>query len=174
MLEIVKATQADFDKIWPIFQDIVQKGRTFVYRPDISYEEAKTVWFDPMFSTYLAKVEGEVVGAYVIRPGHRDLGGHIANAAYIIAYEHRGNGYGEDIARDSFVRAKELGYQAMQFNYVISTNEVAIKLWQKLGFKIVGTVPKAYQHKELGLVDIHIMHKYLDWLAHELSVDGNK
>jgi L-amino acid N-acyltransferase YncA len=172
MLKITQATEADFAKIWPIFQDIVQNGRTFVYRPDISFDEAKTVWFDEKFATYIASVNGEVVGAYVIRPGHRDLGSHIANAAYIIAFEHRGKGYGEDIARDSFVQAKELGFKAMQFNYVISTNKVAVALWQKLGFNIVGTVPKAYQHKELGLVDIHIMHKYLDWLNHEIETDG--
>lgn len=161
MLKITPATEQDFDKIWPIFQDIVQNGRTFVYRPDISFDEAKTVWFDEKFATYIAHVGDEVVGAYVIRPGHRDLGSHIANAAYVVSYAHRSKGYGETMARDSFVRAKELGYQAMQFNYVISTNKVAIALWQKLGFVIVGTVPKAYQHKELGLVDIYIMHKYL-------------
>jgi len=172
LLKITKATEADFDKIWPIFQDIVQNGHTFVYRADITFAEAKTVWFDAKYATYLAHVNDEVVGAYVIRPGHRDLGSHIANAAYIIAYSQRGNGFGEDIARDSFVKAKKLGYKAMQFNYVISTNKAAVALWKKLGFTIVGTVPEAYQHSEHGLVDIHIMYKYLDWLSHEIETDG--
>lgn len=161
MIEISEVTEADFDKIWPTFQTIVQKGRTYVYSPDISYEDAKTVWFDKKFHTYIATKDGEFIGAYVIRPGHRDLGSHIANAAYVVPYELRGKGYGEMLGRHSLEQAKKLGYLAMQFNYVISTNDVAINLWKKIGFKIVGTVPKAYQHKELGLVDIHIMHRFL-------------
>jgi L-amino acid N-acyltransferase YncA len=172
MIKISEATEADFEKIWPIFQDIVKNGHTFVYSSDISFDEAKSIWFDTKFATYIAHINDEIVGAYVIRPGHRDLGSHIANAAYIIAYSQRGKGYGEDIARDSFVQAKKLGYKAMQFNYVIGTNKVAIALWKKLGFTIVGTVPKAYQHSEQGLVDIHIMHKYLDWLSHEIETKG--
>ena len=162
MLEIVPATEADFDQIWPIFRDIVSTGDTYVYRAQISRDEAKKVWMDPKFRTFIAKDDGKVVGAYVIRPNHRDLGDHIANAAYIVARAHQNNGIGKKMALHSFEQAKLSGYRAMQFNYVVSTNERAVKLWQSLGFEIIGTVPDGHQHQELGkLVPIHIMHKVL-------------
>ena len=161
-LGITKATEPEFPLIWPIFQSIVKGGDTYVYSPDITEEDAKKVWFAPNFYTYIARVDGKVVGAYVIRPNHRDLGSHIANAAYFIAPEHRGKGYARKLAEHSFVEAAKQGYKAMQFNYVISTNEVAVNLWQSLGFRIIGTVPEAHAHQKLGkLVDIHIMHRKL-------------
>lgn len=161
-LEIVAAKESDFPLIWPAFKAIVQGGDTYVYAPDITEEDAKKVWFAPNFGTYLAKFDGKFVGAYVIRPNHRDLGSHIANAAYFVAPEARGNGYAKQMGEHSFIEAARLGYKAMQFNYVISTNKVAVDLWQSLGFRIIGTVPEAHAHKQLGkLVDIHIMHRVL-------------
>ena len=158
--EITKATPEDFDEIWKIFQPIVQDGGTYVYRPDISKEEAYTIWFDKTYNTYLAKIEDEIIGAYVIRPGHRDLGSHISNAAYIVPSKFRGKGYGEMLGKHSIEQARRLGYKAMQFNYVVSTNKVAISLWRKLGFSIVGTIPQAYDHPKLDkMIDIHIMHR---------------
>ena len=159
---ITTATEAEFPLIWPIFQSIVKGGDTYVYAPDITEEDARKVWFAPNFQTFIARENGKVAGAYVIRPNHRDLGAHIANAAYFVAPEFRGRGFAKQMAEHSFTEAKKQGYKAMQFNYVISTNEVAVKLWQSLGFKIVGTVPEAHAHKKLGkLVDIHIMHRPL-------------
>lgn len=161
-LEITTASEQEFPLIWPIFQSIVKGGDTYVYAPDITAEDAKKVWFAPNFHTYIARVDGNVVGAYVIRPNHRDLGSHISNAAYFVSPEHRGKGYAKQMANHSFAEAKKHGYKAMQFNYVISTNEVAVALWQVLGFKIVGTVPEAHWHNKLGrYVDIHIMHRPL-------------
>ncbi len=162
MLEITRATEADFDLIWPIFRDIVATGDTYVYAPDITYEGAKIVWFDSKFQTFVARQNGETVGAYVIRPNHRDLGNHIANAAYIVAAEARGQGIGRKLAEDSFKQAKAAGYKAMQFNFVVSTNETAINLWKSCGFQIIGTVPNAYRHQQLKqLVPIHIMYRDL-------------
>lgn len=162
MLEISKATAEDFDKIWKIFQPIIATGGTYVYNTDTTKEIAYSIWFDATYDTYLATLDNEVIGAYVIRPGHRDLGSHISNAAYIIDTKFRGNGYGEVLGLHSIKEAQRLGYEAMQFNYVVSTNKVAISLWKKLGFKIVGTVPKAYRHPQLKeMVDIHIMHRFL-------------
>lgn len=162
MIEILKASEADFDLIWPIFKSIVAGGDTYVYAPNIEKEEAKKVWFDPKFLTFIAKDGENVVGAYVIRPNHRDLGNHIANAAYFIAPSERGNGYGRILAEDSFKQAKNAGYTGMQFNYVISTNDAAINLWKSVGFEIVGTVPNAHRHQQLDkLVAIHIMYRDL-------------
>ncbi len=162
MIEILPASESDFDFIWPIFRDIVKTGDTYVYRAQISRDEAKKVWMDPKFRTFIAKKDGKVAGAYVIRPNHRDLGDHIANAAYIVAGEFQDQGIGRKMAEHSFEQARLTGYRAMQFNYVISTNEKAVRLWQSLGFEIIGTVPDAHQHQQLGkLVPIHIMHKTL-------------
>ena len=162
MLEITPASEADFDHIWPIFRDIVSSGDTYVYRSQINRDEAKKVWMDPKFRTFIAKEDGKVVGAYVIRPNHRDLGYHIANAAYIVARPFQNKGIGRKMAEHSFDQARLAGYRAMQFNYVVSTNERAVKLWQSLGFEIIGTVPEGHQHQELGkLVPIHIMHRKL-------------
>ncbi len=161
-IEISEATEADYDAIWEIFQPILATGRTYVYSPETSKEEAKSIWFGASWNTYIAKVEGDPVGAYVIRPAHRDLGSHIANAAYIVANKFRGNGYGEMLGRHSIKEAAKHGYSAMQFNYVVSTNVTAIKLWTKLGFKIVGTIPKAYAHPGSDdQTNVHIMHRFL-------------
>jgi L-amino acid N-acyltransferase YncA len=160
MLNIKKATAKDWDLIWPIFKGIVAGGDTYVYSPKITKAGAKPVWFDPKFKTFIARNKaGDVVGAYVIRPNHRDLGNHIANAAYVVDPKFRGRGFGRLLGKHSFVQAKKMGYKAMQFNYVISTNKIAVKLWQSLGFKIVGTVPAAHRHPKLGkMIDIYIMH----------------
>jgi ribosomal protein S18 acetylase RimI-like enzyme len=161
-LQIIPASEADFENIWPVFQQIVAGGDTYVYAPNISKEDAKKVWFAANFYTYIAQLDGKFAGAYVIRPNHRDLGSHIANAAYFVAPEFRGRGFAKQLGEHSFIEAKKHGYKAMQFNYVISTNEVAVKLWQSLGFKIVGTVPEAHAHQGLKkLVDIYIMHRVL-------------
>jgi ribosomal protein S18 acetylase RimI-like enzyme len=161
-LSITKASEQEFSLIWPIFQSIVKGGDTYVYSPDITEEDAKKVWFAPNFLTYIAREDDKIVGAYVIRPNHRDLGSHISNAAYFVAPEHRGKGYAKQMAEHSFQVAGKQGYKAMQFNYVISSNELAVKLWQALGFKIIGTVPEAHWHSKLGkYVDIHIMHRPL-------------
>lgn len=163
MLKIEPAKEADFDHIWPIFSEIVRSGGTYVYEPDISPEEAKAIWFNPKFNTYIAKDDsGKVVGAYVIRKGHMGLGSHIANAAYIVDSGERGKGYGRVLGEHSLIEAKKLSYEALQFNYVISTNEPAVNLWKSLGFEIVGTVPDAYKPVSGGgYEDIHIMFRKL-------------
>lgn len=159
MLNILNATEIDFDEIWNIFQPILKKSGTYVYSPETTKNEAYSIWFDKTYDTYIAKVGDEVAGAYVIRPGHRDLGSHICNAAFIVADKFRGNGYGKTLGEHAINQAKKLGYKAMQFNYVVSSNHVAIDLWKKLGFAIVGTIPAAYNHPEKGYIDIHIMHR---------------
>ena len=161
-VKITAAAPTDFDVIWPIFKEIVETGDTYVYAPDISKQAAKKVWFDPKFFTFIAKHDGKVVGAYVIRPNHRDLGNHIANAAYIVAPSARRLGVGRALALHSLAQAKKAGYKAMQFNFVVSTNEAAIRLWKSVGFEIIGTVPEAYRHQRLKkTVPIYIMYKKL-------------
>jgi len=113
------------------------------------------------FVPYVA-VEGEqIVGSYYLKPNQPGLGSHIANAGFMVAEGQSGKGIGRTMGLHALEEARRTGFQAMQFNFVVSTNTRAVALWQSLGFSIIGTVPQAYRHRMLGLVDIHIMHRFL-------------
>jgi L-amino acid N-acyltransferase YncA len=161
MIEISKATHSDFEEIWPIFHQVVERGDTYTFEPDISKEDARSIWLSEAVSTYVARLENEVVGTYILKPNQPGLGSHIANAGYMVDVRHAGKGIGAAMCEHSLEQAREAGYLAMQFNSVVSTNVGAVHLWKKLGFTIIGTVPKAFRHKQLGLVDIYIMHRFL-------------
>jgi GNAT superfamily N-acetyltransferase len=102
-----------------------------------------------------------ILGTYIIKPNQIDLGNHIANCSYMVNPNHHGRGIGKLLCEHSIEFAKQKGYIGIQFNIVVSTNTNAVKLWKKFGFEIIGTTPKAFIHKELGLVDTHIMFKHL-------------
>jgi GNAT superfamily N-acetyltransferase len=109
--------------------------------------------------TFVMDDNDEIVGTYIIKPNQIDLGSHIANCGYMVHPKHQGKGIGKLLCEHSLMIAKELGYQGMQFNLVISTNVGAVKLWQQFGFRIIGTVPKAFNHQTLGYVDAYIMYR---------------
>lgn len=156
-INIVEANPADFSKIWPIFQDVISAGDTYVNRADTAYQEAYEKWFDKDAKTFIAKINDEIIGAYLIKPNQIDRGSHIANCSYIVSKAARGLGCGKLLGEHSIEVAKKLNYRAIQFNFVVSTNKVAVNLWQSLGFKIIATVPQAFNHKDLGYVDVYIM-----------------
>jgi len=160
-LDITEATQEDFDNgIWDIFKKVISTGDSYIYRPDTTKEEARNIW---MVNTkpYVARLDGKIIGSYLIRQNRIDLGSHVCNAAYIVDKKYRGNGYGEDMCRHSLSEAKNIGYHSMQFNMVVSTNHKAVALWMKMGFEVVGTVPCAFRHSKKGLIDAYIMHRFL-------------
>lgn len=156
-LKIKFAEDADFEEIWRIFQKVISTGDTYVNRAETTKEEARAKWMNPFAKTFIAKINGKILGAYLIKPNQVDRGSHIANASYIVDNEARGKGVGKALALHSIAEAKKSGYRAMQFNFVVSTNKAAINLWQSVGFKIIGTAPKAFKHRDLGYVDAHIM-----------------
>ncbi len=158
---ISRAREEDFDQIWPIFHQVVKTGDTYVYRPNITKDEAKKAWMPPTNYCYIAKCDNRIVGTYIIKANQPDLGSHIANASFMVDPNLHGKGIGKRLAKHALSEAKKLGFQAMQFNIVISTNVGAIKLWENFGFHIIGTIPKAFQHQEQGFVDAHIMYKEL-------------
>lgn len=160
-MKIRKANISDQEQIWEIFREVVSHGETYVFSPDISKEDALAYWMNPKSHCYVLEENGEILGTYVIRDNQPGLGSHVANASFMVSHKARGRGVGKLIGEDALQEAKDLGYSAMQFNIVISTNAVAVKLWQSLGFKIIGTSPKAFNHKTLGLVDAYIMHRFL-------------
>jgi L-amino acid N-acyltransferase YncA len=159
--EIRPATEADFAEIWRIFRAVVEPGDAFVFTPDTTPEQARAYWMGPGSSPFVALIDGRVRGSYVIRPNQPGLGSHVANGSYMVDPEARGHGLGEVMGRHSLVEARERGYRSMQFNFVVSTNEAAVRLWTRLGFAIVGTLPGAFLHRTLGYVDAYVMYRSL-------------
>jgi L-amino acid N-acyltransferase YncA len=160
-MDIRRATEADFELIWAIFRAVVSTGTTYVFDPETSAEDAFAYWLGPGVRSYVAEDEGRVVGMYKIVPNQRDLGSHVANASFMVDPDFSGRGAGREMGLHCLEEAREAGFLAMQFNFVVSTNEAAVALWKKLGFAIVGTLPKAFRHRELGYVDAYVMYRFL-------------
>ncbi len=156
-VKIRLAEEKDFDEIWRIFKTIIAKGDTYVNRADTTKDEAYAKWMNKKAKTFVAEINGKIAGASLVKPNQIDRGSHIANASYIVDENLRGIGIGKALGTHSIAIAKELGYKAMQFNFVVSTNVAAVKSWQSVGFKIIGTIPKAFDHKDLGYVDAYVM-----------------
>ena len=161
-LNIRAANDADRDAIWKIFQATVAPGDVFVYDPNTPREEAEAYWFAKGTRTFAAEQEGKVIGSYILRANRPGLGDHVANAGFMVAPEARGLGVGRVMGEHALNEARQLGFRAMQFNFVISTNESAVHLWQELGFKIVGTLPGAFRHATKGFVDAYVMFRSLE------------
>ena len=159
---IRRAVEADFPAMWPIFQAVVADGTTYIFSVETSYEDAFAFWFGPGAASYVAEEDGKIVGMYKFVANYRDRGSHVANAAFMVDPQSSGKGIGRAMGVDCLREAKRAGFCAMQFNLVVSTNEAAVALWKKLGFSIVGTLPKVFQHKTLGYVDAFVMHRFLE------------
>lgn len=161
-MNIRLAVESDFAVMWRIFQEIVEAGTAYVFASETSYDYAYAYWFAPGVRSYVAEDDGQIIGMYKLIPNQRDLGSHVANASFMVTPGYSGKGAGRKMGLHCLHEAKQASYLAMQFNFVVSTNKAAIALWQKLGFSIVGTLPKVFQHRSLGYVDAYIMHRFLD------------
>ena len=161
-MNIRLATDLDREAVWKIFQATIAPGDSFVYDPNTPREEAMAYWFAPGTRTYVAEKKGRVVGSYILRPNRPGLGNHVSNAGFMVDPNARRLGVGRAMGEHALNEARRLGYRAMQFNFVISTNESALRLWQSLGFKIVGTLPGAFRHARKGFVDAYIMFRSLE------------
>ena len=159
--QIRQATAADSDAIWDIFRAVVVTGDTYAFDPGISRDDALAYWLHPSNWRYVAEREGNIVGTYILKANQPGLGSHVANAAFMVSPRARGFGVGRAMGEHSLSEARRLGFRAMQFNFVVSTNESAVGLWQQLGFKIVGTLPRAFRHSEKGFVDAYVMFRSL-------------
>ena len=160
-MKIREATKEDFDLIWPIFQEIVRAGETYVYPQNTSKEQALKIWMDTPKKTYVLEVDGDLLGTYYIKTNQAGPGNHVCNCGYMVSSNARGRGLATAMCEHSQDIAKEMGYKAMQFNFVASSNEGAVSLWEKLGFEIVGRLPKAFNHPAKGYIDALVMHKWL-------------
>ena len=159
---IREISTGEFGLLWPIFKEVVSKGDTYAYSPEITEAEARAMWTTPPVRCFVLEHEGEVAGGYMLRPNGPGLADHIANAGYMVGSKWRGRGFASQMCEHSMAVASEAGFLAMQFNFVVSTNATAVRLWEKHGFEIVGRVPKAFRHATLGPVDALIMHRFLD------------
>jgi L-amino acid N-acyltransferase YncA len=161
-LIIREANDRDRDAIWEIFRATVAPGDAFVYDPKTPREEAEAYWFARGTRTYVAEQDGRIVGSYILRPNRPGLGNHVSNAGFMVDPAARRLGVGRAMGEHAIAEARRLGYRAMQFNFVIATNESAVRLWQQLGFRIVGTLPGAFRHARQGLVDAYVMFRWLE------------
>lgn len=161
MIAIRAATSADQGAIWHMIHKVIATGDTLAFDPASSMDEMLAYWLAPDKHTYVATLAGKVVGTFFIKDNQPGLGSHIANAGYVTAPESRGQGVGKLMCEYSLAEAKRLGYRAMQFNIVIKSNEGAVRLWQKLGFEIVGEIPEAFNHRQFGLTNAYIMYRKL-------------
>ncbi|MET0754008.1 MAG: GNAT family N-acetyltransferase [Pyrinomonadaceae bacterium] len=161
MLEIRKAVEADNAQIWEIIKSVISGGDTYIFYPDTPKEKMLAYWFAEDKETYVALSENKIAGTFFIKANQPDLGSHIAIAGYMVAPDAKGKRVGRTMAEFSLEEAKRLGFRAMQFNFVVKSNEVAVRLWQKLGFEIIGEIPEAFQHAENGLTNALIMYRKL-------------
>lgn len=160
-MSIRQADESDFAAIWPIFEQIAAAGDTYAYSQTISRQDAYQVWMTAPARTYVIEQQGQILGTYYIKTNHAGPGAHVCNCGYMVSHAARGRGLAAAMCEHSQQVAVELGYQAMQFNFVASSNEGAVRLWQKLGFDIVGRLPKAFNHPEQGYVDALVVYKWL-------------
>lgn len=162
MFSIRPFQPSDWASVWPILQSVFAGADTYAYPPDITEIQAQTAWVTQPQATYVAvNAAGEVIGTYILKPNQPGLGSHVCNCGYVVAQAARGQGVAAALCAHSQDEARALGYRAMQFNLVVATNTVAVRLWQKMGFAIVGTLPGAFRHGQLGWVDAHVMYKSL-------------
>jgi ribosomal protein S18 acetylase RimI-like enzyme len=151
----------DDDAIWRILEPTFRAGETYPIPRDISRSDALAYWHSPGHSVFVAENEGAVVGTYYLRANNRGGGAHVANCGNIVAPKAFGRGVARVMCEHSLDQARQRKFTAMQFNFVIASNERAVKLWQSMGFAIAGQLPRAFEHPRLGLVDAYVMMRSL-------------
>ena len=162
LVEIREYIDSDWPSVWPIFREVVTAGETYAYDPDWPSEQARAVWLeDPPGHTFVACEGSRVRGTAKMGPNRPGRGAHVATASFMVAADARGRGVGRALGEYALSWAQAQGYAAMQFNAVVESNHAAVRLWQELGFQIIGTVPEAFAHPTLGRVGLHIMHRRL-------------
>ena len=161
MVKICPATEADKPAVWGIIKAVIAGGDTYVFDPETPEEEMISYWFSPEKHVYVADENGEILGTYWLKANQPGLGDHIGNGAYMVSPEAKGKKIGKMMAQHSIEEAKRIGYHAIQFNFVVKSNTVAVNLWKSVGFDIIGEIPDAFRHKLHGLTNAYIMYRKL-------------
>ena len=156
-----EATANDADAIWKILEPVIRGRDTYTLPENLSREDALAYWNSPGHEVFVAEENAEILGTYYLRANQKGGGAHVANCGYMTAVWASGRGVARTMCQHSLQHAKERGFRAMQFNFVVSSNERAVRLWQSMGFEIVGRLPGAFKHPTLGLVDALVMYRHL-------------
>lgn len=157
-MNVRPVTAADHDAIWRILEPMLRAGETYALPRDWNRAAALAYWFSPAHEVFVAEADGTVLGTYFVQPNQLGGGSHVANCGYVTDAAATGRGVARAMCAHSLEHARTRGFRAMQFNFVISTNERAVKLWQSFGFQIVGRLPGVFRHPKLGFVDALVMH----------------
>jgi ribosomal protein S18 acetylase RimI-like enzyme len=155
------ATDGDKNAIWAIMEPIIRAGETYTLPRDMDKASALAYWLSAEREVFVAEDNGDIVGTYCLQANQKGGGDHVANCGYMTAVSATGRGVARAMCAHSLDRARERGFRATQFNFVVSTNERAVSLWQSFGFEIVGRLPGAFQHPTLGYVDAYVMYRDL-------------
>ncbi len=162
MLSIRPAQPGDEDALWRILEPVIRAGDTYDFPPTMNREDALAAWLSPAPNhCYVAEEDGRLLGTYVLHPNRNGGGAHVANCGYMSAGDANGRGIGAALCRHSLEEARRMGFRAMQFNFVLASNERAVALWHRMGFETVGRVPEAFLHPALGYVDALVMYRRL-------------
>lgn len=161
MLTIRSAAAGDADAIWGILEPIIRAGETYTLDRDLEREQALAYWCSDRHDTFVAEEEGRFVGTYYLRANQSGGGNHVANCGYMTSPASTGRGVARAMCEHSLRHAKNRGFRAMQYNFVVSTNHRAVRLWQSFGFHIVGRLPEAFRHPTAGYVDAYVMYRML-------------
>ena len=161
MLTIRAARSGDLDAIWSILESILRAGDTYTLPADITRDAALAYWLSPEHEVFVAEDDGVILGTYYLRANQHGGGSHVANCGYMTAPAATSRGIAGAMCAHSLDRARERSFRAMQFNFVVSSNDRAVRLWQKHGFQIVGRLPNAFLHPRLGYTDAFVMYREL-------------
>jgi len=161
MVMIRPAQPRDSEAIWSILEPVIRTGDTYALPNDFTKEAALAYWFSEGHEVFVADEGGVVLGTYYLRANQRGGGSHVANCGYMTSEMARGRGIAQAMCAHSLDTARKRGFEAMQFNFVVSSNEGAVRLWRRNGFEVVGTLPKAFLHPKLGYTDAYVMYQEL-------------
>jgi len=161
MLTVRAAGPDDGNAIWAIVEPVIRAGETYTLPREMSRGEALAFWFASGHEVFVAEEDGRMVGTYFLRANQKGGGSHVANCGYITAAGARGKGVAREMCAHSLERAKSRGFRAMQFNFVVSKNQSAVRLWERCGFEIVGRLPEAFLHPVAGYTDAYVMYRLL-------------
>jgi ribosomal protein S18 acetylase RimI-like enzyme len=160
-VSIRPAGPADAASVWQTLEPTIRSGETSPLPQDMTQADALAYWFAPGNEVFVAHQAGTIVGTYFLRPNHGGGGAHVASSVYVVSPSATGRGIAQVMCEHSLVRARERGFLGMQLNFVVSSDERRIKLWERAGFEVVGRLPKAFRHPSQGLIDALVMYRTL-------------
>jgi len=160
-LLIRPALYVDQERVWQTLEPTIRAGESLALDQDMTRAATLDDWFSPRHQVFVAEQEGTIVGTYYLRANQAGGGAHVANSVYVVSPSATGRGIAQAMCEHSLTHARARGFSAIQFNFVLSSEERRLKLWQRAGFKVVGTLPKAFQHPSLGLIDAYVMYREL-------------